>query len=130
MYLVPEDLFIVRDHPQRSIKALPSVYVRGQWHDSGKRRIAFMPHWRILLEYWKVVKRVPLSAWERLRARLCVGRSIFASWNWVRLLLDLLVAVQPRLWVVHLIARRWYRALKHRVRRHPAAGLPHGYGKG
>jgi glycosyltransferase involved in cell wall biosynthesis len=125
MFLIPEDLILVRDHPQRSIKALPSIYLRAQWFSGGKGRFAVLPHWKILLEYWRAVERAPLPWRTRLRGRLCVGRSILSCWNWARLLMDFLVAVEPRLWVVHHCARRWYRALRYWIR--PPA-LPEGHG--
>ncbi len=118
---------LIRDHPQRSIKALPSIYLRAQWFDSGKGRFAFMPHWRLLLEYWRAVRRSPLTGVTRLRARVCVGRSVFACWTWARLLMDFLVAIEPRTWVVHHNAQQWYRAVRNWLR--PPA-LPHGHGKG
>jgi glycosyltransferase involved in cell wall biosynthesis len=128
MFLIPEDLFILRDHPSRSIKALPSVYLRARWHDSSKTSIATLPHWRMLLEYSRIVDRVALPARIRRRARLCVVRWVVSSWNWARLLLDLFVAIQPRLWVVHLGAKRWYRRLRSRLRR--PATVPQRAGKG
>jgi glycosyltransferase involved in cell wall biosynthesis len=127
MVLLRDDLLLVRDHPKRSIKALPSIYLRAQWHEGGKRRLAVFPHWKILLEYWRGVDHACLSRGARLRARLCVARSIFACWNWARLSMDLLVAVEPRMWVVHSYARRWYRSFRYWLR--PPA-VPQGQGRG
>lgn len=63
---VDEPLFTSREHPQRSVRSLPSQHQRAPWFDARYRgRIAF-PEWRTFLEYGKAVHRAPVGPLDRL----------------------------------------------------------------
>jgi glycosyltransferase involved in cell wall biosynthesis len=97
---IPEYLFFSRDHPERSIRAMPAHHLRGAWFDpSNSSRVVF-PHWRIFLEYLKCVRRVPLSGYERRCCYMHLGRWVGVRMNWARMLSDLIIAIWPESWKV------------------------------
>ena len=105
-YEIPEDLFMLRNHKGRSCKALP-FYLRTAWFDTSKRGKRVLPNWRILLEYLKSVWRAPISLDERVRCYLLILYWIGAKGNWARLLLDLILAIDPRFWRLHIKLKGW-----------------------
>ncbi|MHC4952196.1 MAG: glycosyltransferase family 2 protein [Planctomycetota bacterium] len=107
LYEISEDLFMLRNHTGRSCKALP-FYLRTAWFDSSMRGKRVLPNWRILLEYLKAVQRAPLSLDDRVRCHLLILYWIGAKGNWARLLLDLLVALVPDFWRLHMTLKGWF----------------------
>ncbi len=73
---VPEHLFLRRRHPEQ-LTALPSRRLHARWYDPRQRRQITFPQWRILGEYLKAVRAVPLAGAERLAC----GRHLLA---WIR----------------------------------------------
>jgi len=87
--LVPEFLFLNRDHPGRSLRTTPSRAFRGRsfsvselgsgpipaadWWDPSKQGKIVWPEWRLFREYAAVVNRVPLSSAERRSCRATVA---------------------------------------------------------
>jgi len=63
---VPRPLFYSREHPERSIRAF-EVPDQAPWYDTSHAARWVFPHWRILLEYARSIRRAPLGAGERLR---------------------------------------------------------------
>ncbi len=57
-HILPEPLFFCRDHPMRSIRAMPAHHKRGQWFDPKLKSRFIFPHWRIFAEYFKCIGRV------------------------------------------------------------------------
>ncbi len=106
----PEDLFQLRDHQRRSVKALP-LYERGAWFDPSRAGQRQLPHWRLLAALRHAIDRAPLEPEARRRCRLELMRWPFVGWNPARLGLDLAVAVAPGLSSVHVRARDWKRRL-------------------
>ena len=95
---IPEYLFLSRDHPERSIRALPAHHLRAAWFDPNACSRVVFPHWRILLEYLKCVNRVPLSPYERRCCRVHLIRWLGVHMNWARILSDLIIALSPESW--------------------------------
>jgi len=62
---IPEALFFCRDHPERSVRALP-FHKRIAWYHPASSGKSTFPHWRFYAEYFKCLKRVPLQRSERL----------------------------------------------------------------
>lgn len=90
IYEIPEHLFYRRDHNGASIAL--NKYERLKWFDPKKARQFHLPTWKMGLEYFKLVNRVPLPLNERLT---CYRYTAF----WFRrerkhLLTDLKVAAQ------------------------------------
>jgi glycosyltransferase involved in cell wall biosynthesis len=97
---IPEYLFSSRDHARRSIKAIP-LHLRGAWFDPENGRHFVLPRWRLVYEYLRSVRRVPLDPYERTRCYL-----LFPAWlwrYWKSLGKDLFVAARQ---VLHMFVRR------------------------
>lgn len=100
---VPEPLFMNRDHPERCVRtAYPNRRTTRQWYlpQAKKHRlIDLCPMWSLYAEHWRMVGRHMSDPAERLK---CYGHLIhwlFVSWNAVRLLLEPLSAIDPRIMV-------------------------------
>lgn len=110
---IPEDLFMERNHPGRSCKAIP-FYLRTSWFDTSKQGARTLPNWRILAEYLKAIRRAPLRQSERIQCYLLMPVWTVSNGNWARLLMDLLVALQPNFWRLHSDLKDWLRGRRSR----------------
>lgn len=91
-----EPLFLCRDHPERSICAMPAHHMRGQWFDPKHKGRFVFPHWRILSEYFKCIGRVnKLTAQEKFDCRAALLQWLGIHQNWARLLADPLLVFFP-----------------------------------
>lgn len=112
--IVPEPLFLNRDHPGRSVRALPAHHLRGEWFDPALAGRRILPHWRILSEYVRCVRRAPIPEAERRRCYTHMGRWLGIHANWARLGADVVIAAVPGAWKPLLRASRaadgWLRA--------------------
>jgi len=104
--MVGELLFLNRDHPERSVRALPSHHLRAGWFDTSREGSRILPHWRILGEYLKCIRRAPLTPGERWRSYLHTGRWLGIHMNWARLAADVVLAAFPGAWKPLLRANR------------------------
>lgn len=89
---IDEALFFPRDHPERSINALPALFLRAEWFDPTKVGRRVFPHWRMWFEYLRSVFRVPLPPAERAACCVHLIRWLASNWNWARLGQDLWLA--------------------------------------
>lgn len=64
---VTEELFLHREHAQRSTRALPRLQDRVAWFDPKRANRIVLPHWRLFWEYLAALERVPLARVERFR---------------------------------------------------------------
>lgn len=96
-YEIPEYLFFSRDHTERSVRK-ETIHSREALFDPANAGKVAFPHWRLLLEYWKSVRRFPLNRYERIYCYLHLGRWLIVNLNWARMLMDLAMAVEPRSW--------------------------------
>lgn len=94
-HVVQAPLFRSRDHPARSIRALPAHHLRAQWWDAANTARRTFPHWRILTEYLRLLLAFPLSAPDRRRGILALCRWCLRDLNWARLGSDVLTAFAP-----------------------------------
>lgn len=106
LVLVPRDLFLLRKHATQSVKTHPSVYARSGWFRAPESSRVRFPHWRLTAEYLRSPRSADLPAREEARCYLAVGRWLTSHWQWARLGMDLLVAVDPRFIRVYESARR------------------------
>ena len=96
--IIPAPLFLCRDHPARSIRAMPGHHMRGQWFDTKHNNRFIFPHWRIFSEYFKCIEQVKeLSVDERFSCRLSVLKWLGVHKNWLRLFADPLLILFPGL---------------------------------
>lgn len=94
---VPEPLFFSREHPARLIRALP-IHQREPWFDPARSPRPALPHWRMMIEYGRVVRSGLLTRGQRLRCYLHMLRWLSKPRNSALLAVDLVVAVVPRSW--------------------------------
>lgn len=90
---VPEPLFVNRDHPQRSLRAVP-FHKRQEFHDTAnaRRRVT---HWALYTDYWRAVRQYVRVPAEKTRCYGHLARWWFSNLNMVRLPLDLVYAYVP-----------------------------------
>ncbi|HJU87571.1 MAG TPA: glycosyltransferase [Gemmatimonadota bacterium] len=112
--IVPEPLFLNRDHPGRSVRALPAHHLRGEWFSPSLAGRRILPHWRILTEYVRCIRRSPISPAERRRCYAHTLRWLGIHANWARLGADVVIAAWPAswesLWRASRAADGWLRA--------------------
>jgi hypothetical protein len=110
-HVVPEPLFLNRDHPARCIRALPAHHLRQQWWEPSRAGRRVFPHWRVLGEYGRLLGICPLSPGARARCALALLAWCGRDLNWARLAADLVIAIAPGSWRVlrplapHAVAR-------------------------
>ncbi len=95
---LPQYEFCLRDHEQRSIRAMPAHHQRATWFDPAKRSRRLFPHWRIFAEYGKAAMQARMS-WRQKMAccwHVCLWLAI--DMNWARLLADVFIAFFPGSW--------------------------------
>lgn len=109
---VPEPLFMNRDHPDRCVRAAyPDRRTVRYWYlpGAGKPRLVDLcPMWSLYAEYWRMVARHVPDRGERLRCYGHLVRWLTVYWNAVRLLLEPVSALDPRVLAVAT-------QIKHRV---------------
>lgn len=105
---IPAFLLLHREHPHRS------VHVHGwrehslAWWDPARTgRLAF-PHWRVLGELVRAVRRAPLSRRQRRRCDRVLAGWLAEDLNWAKLVYDLAVPARP------LLASLWRRLARGR----------------
>jgi len=97
-YEVPQYLFFLRDHSERSVRAMPSHHLRGAWFDTSAKNKTVFPHWRIFGEYFKCIKDSSLKGGEKISCYLYLLRWLVKDLNFLRMAADLLIAIMPNLW--------------------------------
>jgi glycosyltransferase involved in cell wall biosynthesis len=95
--IVPEFLFLNRDHPRRGSRVLPAHHMRGELFNPALAGRRIFPHWRILLEYARCTGRAPIGRGERLACYASLSRWLTQHHNWARLVADLLIGTVPAL---------------------------------
>ena len=106
-----DDLFRQRDHGGRSVKAIP-FYLRAGWFDPARAGTRSLPNWRLWGDYWRSLRVVRPSLGERLRCALILVRWPFSNGNPARLTMDLVVALVPGAWRLHVKAKAWHARLR------------------
>lgn len=101
---IPEPLFLSRDHAGRSTRAMEQHHLRGAWFAPTLAGRRVFPHWRILFEYARCVRRAPLSFRQRLACWAQLPRWVAIPRNLKWLGADLLIAADPRIWDLF---KRW-----------------------
>ena len=97
---VPEPLFMNRDHPERCVRAAyPDRRTVRHWYLPGADRpslVDLCPMWSLYAEYWRMVRRHVPDLGQRLRCYGHLVRWLGVYWNAVRLLLEPVSALDPR----------------------------------
>lgn len=77
-YEIQDFLFYKRDHAKQHLRVYPTRHLRQEWYNPKRAGKITFPHWRLFLEHFISVNRVPLKFVER---SLCY---IYLVW-WMRL---------------------------------------------
>lgn len=103
---VPEPLFVNRDHPERSLRAVP-FHKRQEFHDTGnvRRRVT---HWALYADYWRAVRRHLPDGAEKTRCHGHLVRWWFTNLHIVRLLLDVVYVLMPSVAAPMYLLREMY----------------------
>lgn len=90
---VEEPLFLNRDHPGRTMRAV-TFAERLTFHDPNKR---MLPQWSLYKDYVRAVRTHVKDPAERRRCYVVLARWWVSNWNILRAGLDLVAAVAPGL---------------------------------
>jgi glycosyltransferase involved in cell wall biosynthesis len=92
---IPEALFHLREHPQRSVRRETSRtrQTREAWFDSSRAGKIVFPHWHRLRDYVTAGLRTPMPLRDRFRCLLEIGR-VVAGKEWKPMGVDLVVAAR------------------------------------
>jgi glycosyltransferase involved in cell wall biosynthesis len=94
-YVVPEYLFLRRDHPEQSTKGIwKSERARAPWFDTSLEGKIVLPKWLFLFKCLKAIKRAPLNGYDRIRCYACMIEWILLRRTFWALWKDIFVAVQ------------------------------------
>jgi glycosyltransferase involved in cell wall biosynthesis len=94
-HVVPEYLFLRREHPGQSTKGVwKSERARHVWFDTSLSSKIVLPKWRFLLSCLQAVNRAPLGLFERLTCYADVFRWMLLRRNFWALGKDIVVAAQ------------------------------------
>jgi glycosyltransferase involved in cell wall biosynthesis len=85
IYEVPDRLFLLREHPSRSVHLALHQYA--QWWNPDNRAWFYCRYWRWLVEYINAIRAAEISTSEKLRCYVEAMR--WAYWRWPRLLKEL-----------------------------------------
>jgi glycosyltransferase involved in cell wall biosynthesis len=90
---VPETLFLNRDHPGRSMRAVP-FHKRQQFHDTSsvRRRVT---HWALYTDYWRAVGRHVTDPAEQRRCYAALLRWWTTNLHSLRVVMDVLYVTLP-----------------------------------
>jgi len=80
-YEIPEFLFFRREHPHQHWRAYPIRHKRQPWYDPSRSVKITFPQWRLLLEHFLYIRRVPLSWHERTWCYMYLGWWIRRHWR-------------------------------------------------
>lgn len=107
LHVVSDELFRCRDHPGRSVRAIP-FHLRSAWFDPARAGERAFPHLKTFAEFRRCLERVPLDRSERRRCRRTLARWWTVNANWARAASDLLVAAIPASYgLLEAAKRRW-----------------------
>lgn len=98
-FVIPEYLFFFREHSSQSGIST--------FDPANTGRFAF-PNWRMFMEYIRCVRHSSLSWIERIGCYLHTARWVAVNWNWGRMILDLILAAEPRFWNAYVQIRQWF----------------------
>ena len=108
-YQIPEPLFQFRIHPEQSMQTLPT-HMKGlkkrrlfpfsgplpatEWWDPSKKGKVDFPTWRFYWRIFNFVQRYPMPIAEKLRCHRSVCTRLFKQKDFIRLGIDLLLALE------------------------------------
>jgi glycosyltransferase involved in cell wall biosynthesis len=113
-HIIPEYMFFSRDHHERSVRAYGGHHSRGAWFDPANEGRIVLPHWRILFEYARCLKRISLTGYQKTACYFSLGAWVLHDWNWAWMILNLVVAAFPKswdyVWKLKQLKKRFFRS--------------------
>lgn len=103
---VPEPLFINRDHPARTMRAIP-FRERLRFHDPSKTGSRTYPTWALYKDCFRAIRPLVPEPKERLNCYGHLAQWWFHNWNAARVGLDYAAMLAPS------VSRMAYRAREH-----------------
>lgn len=104
-YEIPEYLFYSRDHSDRSTRN-GTIHSRAGWWDTKNTGQTVFPQWRLFYELIKIINRSRLPGKERAVCHSCVLKWLTSNLNWARMVLDIVMVIEPRSWDLALDLKR------------------------
>jgi glycosyltransferase involved in cell wall biosynthesis len=102
---IPEPLFTLRDHPERSAR-LKNPRDLLAWYDPDRTERRVFVTWTRYAAYLRMIGRHVSDATERVRCWGMLLLSLCVNWHLLRLALDPLIALEPRVLRAMLSVRR------------------------
>jgi len=96
--IVERPLFVCREHDGRSVVAMPAHHLRAAWFDPRAAGRKVFPHWRVIREYVRCVRRSPVDAGQKRACYARVARWPGVPHNAARLMSDIVIAARPESW--------------------------------
>ncbi len=98
-YEIPDPLFFRRDHPQTTWRVWGESTEVVTWFDTTKKDQIIFPYWRLCFEYFRSIRRIPLSWFDKLLCYIQLARLFTLNWRqdlpmWRWLVMDLENAVR------------------------------------
>lgn len=97
--IVPEPLFLAREHAQQSIAMLRQprfkllrMHDYAVWFDPNNKGKVLFPNWRILTEYLLAIRSVPIGGWNQMMCLWVLCQWLLAYRNIAKLCRDIAIA--------------------------------------
>jgi len=97
-HIIPEDLFLKGHHGAQSIRFGVRPLQRLAWYDPGAHPKWVLPTWTLFGQYARAISEETHDPMTRALCRLALVRALGARWNFARLLLEPLIAIEPRVY--------------------------------
>lgn len=95
---MPEDLFLKGHHSGQSIRFGVRPLQRLAWYEPAARPKWVVPTWTLFRQYARAITEETQDPRTRALCRLALVRALGARWNLARLLLEPLIAIEPRMY--------------------------------
>ena len=115
---IDEPLFANREHDRRySVQV--AIQDQARWYNTGERRKRRFPLWSQYTEYYRTLRLHRIDREQHRRCLFGLAKWWFVNWNAVRMVVDVLAAFEPRIFVMAS-------SIKHRIFGSAAPTLPRG----
>lgn len=110
-YEVPDQLFLFREHPDRSVWKFKGFAGYATWHDPNRKAGIQLPRWRLITEFFRAVAHTDLPLREAWACHLAVLKKCW----WLRDVLLRDLAMAGRQWLAQVRGRPPIEDMKSRI---------------
>ncbi|MFN2124035.1 MAG: glycosyltransferase family 2 protein [Candidatus Promineifilaceae bacterium] len=82
-HMIPEVLFLKRDHPQAHWIQYNTRQARMAWYDTSNSDGRTYPHWRLLQEHLISIKNAPVEGTDRLKSYAMIAPWVRYNWRFL-----------------------------------------------